>query len=566
MNGKYDAVFGKDALGRKLPDSTQCAVTEKERYVGMFYFLHTTANDKSKLYNVTEILKKVPGAPWHPEWEVWGGAECHFWGEPLYGYYFNSDEWVVRKHVELLTLAGVDFIFFDTTNSSYFDANSKMILRVLEEYAAQGWDVPKIVYYTNTDSGIRMQEIYDGIYKPGIAKDLWFRLDGKPVIVGVEEEASAEVRAFFDIKKSQWPNSPIEEEGWPWMSFTRPQYVHKDDNGDPEVINVSVAQHPQVHMGDSAMYGEKENWGRAYNHGRNDTDTDPDAWMKGGNVAEQWEVAREADPRIVLFTGWNEWNAGKWDFRGPYQRRPFCMIDCANDEFSRDIEMMRGGYMDNYYMQFIGDVRRYKGAPEFPRFKDRLTIDIDGGFDQWDKVEAEYHGFTCENLDRDHPGFGRARYINTSGRNDFASCKIANDDKNIYFLVTTRDDITSFDGIGDWMKLYIRTQKDSEGYDYILNHTPIDDGLTTLAAAGGEIDGPIIARDIKYKVSGKNMMLALPRRHIMQSEYLAFQFKWADSKISYRSFEDFYENGDCMPIGRLSYGYSAGDMPWILPY
>ena len=483
-----------------------------------------------------------------------------------FGYYFNSDEWVVRKHVELLTLAGVDFLFFDTTNDDFYESNSKMILRVLEEYAAQGWNTPKVVYYTNTESGVRMQQIYDAIYKPGIAPGAWFRLDGKPVIIGKKEECSSEVKEFFDIKRAQWPNAPIEEAGWPWMSFTRPQHVHLGESGEPEIISVSVAQHPQCNMGDSAMYGEKYNWGRAYHHGKNDSDSDPDAWKKGGNITEQWEVAREADPRVVMVTGWNEWTAGKWDFRGEYPARPMCFVDCVNEEYSRDIEMMRGGYFDNYYMQLISDIRKYKGAPDFPRFNEKITIDIDGSFDQWDKVEAEYHGFTCENINRDHPGFGRIRYINTSGRNDFASCKIASDDNNVYFLATTREDITPFDGIGDWMRLYIRTDKDSEGYDYIVNYRPEDDGTTTLAAAGGELDGPIFCRGIKYKVSGKNMMLALPRRLIGQNEYLAFQFKWADSAIPFRSFEDFYENGDCMPIGRLSCGYSADCYPWIFPY
>jgi len=407
MNGKFDAVFGKDALGRMLPDSRACKVQKKERYVGIFYFLSAQENPSAKLFNITEILKKVPGAPWHPEWEVWGGGEPHFCIEPLFGYYFNSDEWVVRKHVELLTLAGVDFLFFDTTNDDFYESNSKMILRVLEEYAAQGWNTPKVVYYTNTESGVRMQQIYDAIYKPGIAPGAWFRLDGKPVIIGKEEECSSEVKAFFDIKRAQWPNAPIEEAGWPWMSFTRPQHVHLGESGEPEIINVSVAQHPQCNMGDSAMYGEKYNWGRAYNHGKNDSDSDPDAWKKGGNIAEQWEVAREADPRVVMVTGWNEWTAGKWDFRGEYPARPMCFVDCVNEEYSRDIEMMRGGYFDNYYMQLISDIRKYKGAPDFPRFNEKITIDMDGSFDQWDKVEAEYHGFTCENRNRDHPGFGR---------------------------------------------------------------------------------------------------------------------------------------------------------------
>ena len=42
----------------------------------------------------------------------------HHWGEPYLGYYVANDEWVIRKHAQMLTDAGVDVLFFDTQRST----------------------------------------------------------------------------------------------------------------------------------------------------------------------------------------------------------------------------------------------------------------------------------------------------------------------------------------------------------------------------------------------------------------------------------------------------------------
>ncbi len=119
---------------------------------------------------------------------------------------------------------------------------------------------------------------------------------------------------------------------------------------------MSVAQHPQLRFGDSVLYGETGNCGRAFHDGHNDPA--PDAWKKGYNFAEQFDRAVETDPPIVLVTGWNEWIAGRWQ---GIPERPLMFVDCANYEYSRDLEMMRGGYFDNYFMQLIENVRPLQG-------------------------------------------------------------------------------------------------------------------------------------------------------------------------------------------------------------
>ena len=83
--------------------------------------------------------------------------------------------------------AGVDFLFFDTTNAVIYEHNAKIVLRVLQEYHDAGYRIPKVMFYTNTASGETVQRIYDSIYKPGFCPDTWYYRDGKPLIIAVKE-------------------------------------------------------------------------------------------------------------------------------------------------------------------------------------------------------------------------------------------------------------------------------------------------------------------------------------------------------------------------------------------
>lgn len=43
---------------------------------------------------------------------------------------------------------------------------------------------------------------------------LWFNWDGKPMIIGDESAATAEVKSFFRIKANQWPNEDKKDDGF----------------------------------------------------------------------------------------------------------------------------------------------------------------------------------------------------------------------------------------------------------------------------------------------------------------------------------------------------------------
>ncbi len=358
----------------------------RDRLVGLFYFLWLGEHGRGRPYDISAITEAHPDAGQHPDAPYWGGiGTYHHWGEPFYGYYFSDDEWVVRKHVKLLIQAGVDFLFFDTTNAVIYEDNAKLVMRVLSEYHAAGWDIPRVMFYTNTRSGETVEKLYETIYRPGFCRDTWFLWDGKPVVIAVPEECSPACRAFFTIKLSQWPNEADKAGGWPWMDFVRPQRVFPNLDGEPECINVSVAQHPQLRFGDSVLYGEKGNCGRAFHDGKNDPA--PDAWKMGYNLSEQFERALEVRAPVTLVTGWNEWIAGRWPGS---PERPVMFVDCANYEYSRDIEMMRGGYFDSYYRLLCRYTAQLKGRdPEV-----RLAAG----------EAADYPGYPDGNFNRDAEG------------------------------------------------------------------------------------------------------------------------------------------------------------------
>lgn len=474
-----------------------------ERRVGLFYFLWLGEHGRGAPLDISKITAAHPDAGLHPEADYWGGVGVyHHWGEPFYGYYYSDDEWVVRRHMKLILQAGIDFLFFDTTNAVIYEKNAKLVMRVLQEYHDAGWDIPRVMFYTNTRSGDTVQRIYEAVYRPGYCRDTWFLWDGRPVIIAVPEECSAECRDFFTIKLSQWPNEADKAGGWPWMDFVRPQRVFPNLCGEPECINVSVAQHPQIKFGDSVLYGERANRGRAFHDGSNDPA--PDAWTRGYNFREQFERALEVRAPVTLVTGWNEWIAGRWQ---GIPERPVMFVDCANYEYSRDIEMMRGGYFDNYYRLLCQYTARLKGEP--------AEVSLKTG------ESARFNGYPDGNMNRDAEGYG-TRYVNRTGRYSIRGIEVSRDADRVRFVLSADRPFDPADTEGDFMRLWVWNE----------------DGKEVPASSMERICGE---RHVTYTVP----MSAVTGPHL--------DFKAADSREKIVSPEDFYDHGDVLPLGYARY-------------
>ena len=558
MNGnrnRTDVVLATDRLKRELPTRNETGGRKPGRKVGMFYFLWCgdCGNIDLRPLDITKLLSADPKAGYRPDAEEWGKySVMHHWGEPMFGYYYSRDEWVMRRHVEMLTYADIDFLVFDTTNAVIYENTAKMMLRLLSEYRAMGFNTPTAMFYTNTASGKTVQQIYDAIYKPGYMPDSWFCEDGKPVIIANALECSPETREFFNIKMSQWPNEATKQGGWPWMDFERPQRVFENLKGEPEIINVSVAQHPQIHFGDSAMYGETANCGRSFHNGANDLSDR--AWEHGYNFQEQWDRALETAPPYVFVTGWNEWIAGRW---GGTESRPLSFVDCCDLEFSRDIEPMKGGYSDNYYLQLIANVRRYKGTDALPEAGEA----------------AEYRNFPKGCHERNCEGYSTV-YKDGSGRNAFTKLSVSQDRETLYFTAETLEDIVPYDFQSAWMELYLNVKNVSrpektlapawEGYNFIANTYQFSGRRTALsrcvqATSTKEPDTFKPCAILDYAFEGRKLTLTVPKAALGldAGDRYQIRFKWMDSRRPVNSAEDFYTSGDAAPIGRLNYVYEG---------
>ncbi len=543
---------GSDGLGRTLIQNAEAGDPIPDKKVGMFYFLWHGDGTSPHHWDLHKIVPNNPEVLNDFNNPAWGKGGMYYWGEPIYGYYRADDYWIHLRSMQLLTDAGVDFVVIDATNRLTYADRADVLMRAMDAIRDQGRKPPKIVFYTNTASGETMQEIYDKMYKEGAPYrhlECWFYLEGKPLIIGHSEEAKGtDYEEFFTVRESQWPNEPRKENGWPWIDFKRPQEVHYNTEGRAEIINVSVAQHPNptAGMGGSAFYGNNDNWGRSYSNGNPGNSVEDIA--QGLNFQEQWEHALKQDVPFIFVTGWNEWIAGKFESHDENPEHSwFC--DQASPEYSRDIEPSRtGGIKDHYYMQLVNNIRRYKGIAVNPLLGDmKQVIDLEG----WKDVWPEFKDYVGEVEPRNHVGAQSSpftNYTNFTGRNDFNAAKVAHDKEHIYFYINTVDPITENRG-KNWMNLYLNVDRKSntgwEGFDFRV------------------ISGNILERYkndywqqyqlIDYKVSGSEMMMTIPKSAIIPGRKVDLEFKWSDNMQDETDPLDWYVNGDVAPGGRFTF-------------
>lgn len=552
---------GTDELGRTLPDKAETGNLRDDRQVAMFYFLWQGDN-ASKTSEIKWDLSKI--IPQHPEVledrdnPNWGSVNLgsyYFWGEPIYGYYRGDDYWVHVRNMQLLTDAGVDFLVLDATNAIIYDEQSEALMKAIKSLQDQGKRPPTIVYYTNSASGTTMQNIYNTFYKTEALcyyPSTWYYLEGKPLIIGRTKEAKgADYESFFTFRESQWPNETEQLNGWPWIDFNRPQSVYKNHEGEREIINVSVSQHPNpsAGMGGSAFYNNWDNWGRSYRNGSaGNPDTDI---LYGYNFQEQWDYALEQNLPFVFVTGWNEWIAGRWSSQdGNPEHSHF--VDQADPEYSRDIEpTYTAGLKDNYYMQLVSNIRKYKGMNAQPHAGKLKSIKH---FNDWNEVKPVYFDYINDTEHREHPGAEsnpKKVYINTTGRNDFYLMKVARDNENLFFYAETTENITENKG-NNWMVLLINTDRKHNtgwfGYNYrIIGGKQlqkfIDNQWKTIAVITSEI-------------SGKKLMYTIPASTIeVDTKKLNLEFKWVDNIVDDNNPMNWYINGDAAPGGRFNFVY-----------
>jgi len=543
-----------DALSRSMPDAVAVPAPRSNRFVGIFYFLWNNRDSDRLPNDLAKILPQDPDLLKKPDSPLWGEKGMYYWGEPLYGYYDSRDRWVLRRHAMLLTDAGVDVVIFDTTNRRTYPDVYQPLGKVWSQILKEGGRVPKICFMVNTRAGETAEELYRELYQPGLFPELWFHWQGKPLLICDPKEASDAVRQFFTLRKAHWPFTMVNtHNAWHWEATYPQPYSYDDDPAKPEQVNVSVAQNLHKDDGRVVNMSSGNARGRSYHQGKQNIA--PGSVNLGHNHAEQWQRALELDPPFVMITGWNEWIAGKHS----RPNEPVAFVDQYDQEFSRDIEPVKGLHGDNYLYQMVASIRRYKGTTALPAASAAKTIKPDGGFAQWQDVGPE---FTDHAFDTDHRNFGRGElhYVNTSGRNDITLAKVARDPANVYFYAKTRQPLTPR-ADPNWMWLLIDADSNSktgwEGYDFVLNRT-LDGQTTWLEKNVGGWKWEKVAK-IEVVTSGNELMLAVPRQALglPPGDAVQLDFKWWDNAQKPGDIMDTYLSGDCAPEGRFNYRFTS---------
>lgn len=556
---------------------------DEDKQVGLFYFLWNGSDENRSVWDSSllseDTLKNDTSSV---------GA-FHYWAEPLYGYYDSGDPWVIRRHMELFALAGVDYIVFDTSNGYIYEDVCENLFAVALELQEQGFEVPKLIFYCHNRTKDTVTEIYEKFYDPDTENgrryaSLWYtdgdwngrNAENKPWILvknngtgsgdqGVEQNfdmCSEEIREFFYTRELQWNG---EGEG---------EYLFPSDIDDPIVhegmISVSTAQHTSGAFSDSLF----EMGGKDVNRGRGWSDSDKtNSELRvdsGSNFEEEFEYAFSFGDDVdnLFITSWNEWVAQKQPF-GANSRSSCYFVDQFNPEFSRDIEMTSGLWGDAYYLQMMRNIRDFKeieeGETSSPLSK---TIQIGGSLRQWEgttgylDMQGDTAGRNFHSANYTASGnVPSAVYTNTTGRNDIVRTRVTYDNEYVYFLVECAENIT-IPGADDrsWMNIFIEVEGLSgnawNNYQFVVNRTVTGQGSTLERLSANGTSEKVA--DVQYSLSGNALMVRVPREELgISGEEFTLYFKVSDNVTNYTDIMDYYVNGDSAPLGRLNFTFHS---------
>ncbi len=554
-----------DTLGRKMATYAEAGPVREGKYVGIFY--HIWHWGRHKTLNYSEFMKEYPEARfdyYHPAWPT--VTTSHFWNEPLFGYYSNQDYWVYRKHAEMLSAAGVDFVAFDCSNVSVSMRHPyEVFLTAMTDAKKDGVNTPKVTFL----NAIRKQEGYEKVkamklyfdmYSRGKYSDHWFYWEGKPLLLtypeslkpesgdAEEEKLFNEIKDFFTFRK----NSPgadsasDEPDYWTWLSVYPQNPFGKNPDGTWEMMVVSpAANYSYVHKMGSAL-NSLYSTGRSYTELLGE-DKSPGAYMYGYNFNEKMRRLLEVDPEIMWITGWNEWTAGR---SASGRENLNAIVDTFDDEHSRDFEPSKGPLGDVYYCLMVDAIRKFKGVEETPLASAPKTIDIND-LSSWDNVGPEFLNWKGT-YQRNYVGYNGTNNTNYTQRNNVVKALVSRDEANLYFYAECEKDITKPQG-DSWMKLYIDIDRNHatgwEGYDYVINY-PVAGVVSLLSGDGTATE----TGRVEYVLNGKTLVIKVPKSLVGAGSVIDMEFKWVDNAKG--DILNFYVDGKSAPLGRFNFVYT----------
>ncbi len=574
-----DTWVATDAAGHKVATYEEAGpVKEGKHEVVMFY--HDWHVHDSKAYIASEIIAKHPDAKdnyYHEAWPTNGPA---FWGESVYGFYTGEDYWHYRKAAELMAAAGVDAVFLDYTNgdSAYIKAFDVM-LKAYHDARADGVDVPKVTCYMQMGSIAEyrwnlLEAIYFNLCYNEYYKDLWYYLDGKPMLVSsesnsfikatnpadTEEVALAEkLTNFFTFRETgsrQSGNYNETGKYWHWL-LNYPQHEWGiTESGRVEMVNLGMAiNHSYVYnYAATGVFSDKYTKGKNYTEAFGE-DYRSEALLEGYFMREQASKVLAVDPEIVFVDGWNEMNTARGK---DYAGFPNAFIDLFDDENSRDFEPYKGALKDTYYMLLTDFSRKYKGVRPVPVASAEITGDALSDMTLWASAEPTFYNYYGD-YERDATGYRNydtnEHYVyKTEVKNSISEVKVLRSADSFYFNILCENDAVDYDN--GFMHIYINADRNAntgwEGYDYAVNVS----GKGKVSAFNGKEFSLTDLGDAEIKISGKNVYIKVVKSLIAETGTAEFEFKVTDNILCGGDLLLFYTEGNSAPVGRFNYLYT----------
>lgn len=562
-----DTWVGADDLGRTLPTNDDVGDVKQDKYVGIFYFLFMNSSDSDVLDTTETYLQQgVEGI-----WRLLSMDGMHVWARPYFGYYRITDEWILRKHAQLLTDAGVDFVFLDTTNyNGLYEKEYTKLLDVWSELRAQGINTPQVCFHnggeakTMRDHLVKQMEAYNNEKYA----DLWFKWEGKPLILGCSDGLNDEQKEYFTVRDSWAFNDSVGDGvgNWPWIA-EYPQKIGKNLNGEKEQIVVSAGFHSNSSIG------------RSYSNldqnvsGISDFGYGIDMSGEGVTFEEQWQRVFDVDPNVVMITGWNEFTFGRWENDGfgqnisssyhvtkndPVYKNLY--VDAFSAEYSRDIEPISQLFGDNYYYQMVINIRKFKGVREVEKGTGSTEISFDNNFSEFSDIGPTYYDTVSDTTHRNYVDVTGSKVVNNSGRNDFTIVKVSKTKNYTYFYAECTDPITNpEEGDTAWMNLFIDADQTHEtgweGYDFVVNRTRDGEEVDIEKFYSSDWDSRYSVGKGTYKVNGNKILIKIESKLIGLSGRDNFDFKFADNSTTTGEVMEFMSLGDAAPNSRFNYRY-----------
>ena len=338
-------------------------ITDKTDLVSICYSLwHNAINGNGtgkilNVSNVTELLEDynfsaAKGFVSKEDGVTTNNAytKFHYWAEPAQGYYRSTDETACRNNMTMLYNANVDFIIIDYTYATapgyapgtgtwetYINGPTTVLLDTIMQMRSEGLGTPYVVFWMGSDN------MFDYMKKYFLSQEKWADCfvywDGNPFIMkwrynGTDTYDGLTVRGMYGLQGSASVGQ------WSYLEVDNSCAIAYDAEGNPEHMLCDVATQ-RTYMSDlSSACGR--NGGRFWNG--------------------HWQNVYNVHPKIVTITWWNEWCAQLYNIDGA----GWVFTDEFNQEYSRDIEPMKGGHGDLYYRWLCQYVEYYKAGKACP--------------------------------------------------------------------------------------------------------------------------------------------------------------------------------------------------------